>query len=67
VALGIWTSHTSDSVRAVNYGPHLPDSWPGFFVFAVAGLTLIAIVRTVSRGPLGTPGAPIRPEASTIG
>jgi hypothetical protein len=68
VALDIWTSPPANS--AGSYGPHLPDSWPGFCVFAVAGLSLIAIVRTVSRGPLGAPIAPIapiQPEFSAAG
>ena len=62
VALGIWSS-----VPAGSYGPHLPGSWPGFCVFAVAGLTLIAIVQGVSHGPLSRPSAPVRPEVSTAG
>jgi len=62
VALGTWSS-----VPAGSYGPHLPGSWPGFCVFAVAGLTLIAIVQGVSHGPLSRPSAPVRPEVSTAG
>jgi hypothetical protein len=30
-----------------------PHDWPGFGVFAVAGVLLIAIIRVVSRGPVG--------------
>lgn len=67
VALEIWTAQPPDSVPAASFGPHLPGSWPGFCVFAVAGLTLIAIVRTVSHGPLGAPIASMRPEVSTTG
>ena len=67
MALEIWTSQPADSGPAPSYGPHLPDSWPSFCVFAVAGLALIVIVRTVSRGPLGAPIAPMRPEVSAAG
>jgi len=67
VALRIWTSQPAGSVPAASYGPHLPDSWPGFCVFAVAGLTLIAIVRTISHGPRGAPAAPMRPKPAPPG
>lgn len=41
--------------KATMGGPQFPDSWLSFAFFAIAGLTLIAIVRTVSTGPVGWP------------
>lgn len=34
---------------------HFPTSWLPFAFFAIAGLTLIAIIGTVSTGPVGRP------------
>lgn len=33
-----------------------PDGWISFTCYAIAGLTLIAIIRRVSSGPVGSPG-----------
>lgn len=64
VVLGIWAAQPPDSAPTASYRAHLPDNWPSFCVLAVAGLTLTAIIRTVSRGPLA---APARSEVSTAG
>lgn len=37
--------------------PQFPDGWVSLAFFAVAGLTLIAIVRAVSTGPIGSRAA----------
>lgn len=65
VALEIWIVPQPGSAPPASYGTRLPDSWPSFFLFAVAGLTLTAIIRAVSSGPVGTPIAPIQSESNT--
>src|SRR5258708_7326175 len=45
------------------YGPHLPDSWPSFCLFAVAGLTSIVLVHAISLGNLGAPGPAVAAPA----
>jgi hypothetical protein len=50
-----------------------PDSWPRFFLFVVAGLTCLALVRAISGsepGVSGTPGAQVTagsPGADLLG
>jgi hypothetical protein len=36
----------------------VPDNWISLTLFAIAGILLIAIIRTVSSGPVGSPNAP---------
>jgi len=36
----------------------VPDNWLSLTFFAIAGILLIAIIRTVSSGPVGSPEAP---------
>jgi hypothetical protein len=55
-ALILWSTSPPGSAQPADYGPFLPGSWPRLAIFAVAGLALTAIVRTVSGGPLGTSG-----------
>jgi len=49
-----WISWLLATARATWAVP--PDGWVSFTCYAIAGLTLIAIVRTVSTGPVGSPG-----------
>jgi hypothetical protein len=65
VTLPILTSQPPDPAAGI-HGPYLPDSWPSLTAFAVAGMALIAIVRTVSRGPLDAPIATGRREISAV-
>jgi hypothetical protein len=43
----------------------LPHSWPSLCVFGIAGVLLIAIIRIVSRGPVGDAGIPPPPAAAS--
>jgi hypothetical protein len=38
----------------------VPDNWLSLALFAIAGIVLIAIIRTVSSGPVGSSDAPDR-------
>jgi uncharacterized protein DUF4328 len=40
----------------------VPDNWLSLTLFAIAGILLIAIIGTVSGGPVGSPNAPERPN-----
>src|SRR5262249_29824361 len=47
----------------------VPDNWLSLTLFAIAGTLLIAIIRTISSGPVGSPSAPERaavPQTATI-
>ena len=68
VVLELWFTSQPPDPAALGHGgtgPNMPDSWPSLIAFAVSGLALIAIARTVSRGPLAAPAAAPRSGAST--
>ena len=51
---GISPIRTGTRSSSANYG-QFPHSWPTLCLYAVAGLTLIAIIKIVSSGPVGEP------------
>jgi len=61
LALGVFYS---SSTTPKHYGLRPPDGWPSFCLFAVAGLTCIALIRAISQGELGTPDGPAAEPAN---
>lgn len=41
--------------RSAGAGPQFPHNWPTLGIYAISALTLIAIIRIVSTGPVGEP------------
>lgn len=50
-----WVSWLLSGAGSARYGPHFPHSWLTLGVYGIASLTLIAIIKIVSSGPVGEP------------
>jgi hypothetical protein len=50
-----WVSWLLNGVGSARYGPHFPHGWLTLCVYGIASLTLIAIIKIVSSGPVGEP------------
>lgn len=50
-----WVSWLLNGVGSARYGPDFPHGWLTLCGYGIASLTLIAIIKIVSSGPVGAP------------